>query len=121
MPRTATCTGCGSSRSLRGSTEAPKGNAYLGAYTLFTPLSRRLELIINIPFVLRNNAVTGLPIHRPEPAGGRSTSQSHSGFGDISFTPRVLLHETKDFSLTGELAVVDPDRHPAPRGENDHS
>ncbi len=39
----------------------PKGNAYLGSYTIFTPLSRRLVLITNIPFVLRNNAVTGLP------------------------------------------------------------
>ena len=43
----------------------PKGNAYLGSYTLFTPLSRRLELIINVPFVLRNNAVSGLPIIDP--------------------------------------------------------
>ena len=37
-----------------------------------------------------------------------TTSKSHTGFGDISFTPRVLLHETKDFSLTAELAVVTP-------------
>jgi Putative MetA-pathway of phenol degradation len=37
-----------------------------------------------------------------------TTSQSHTGFGDISFTPRVLLHETKDFSLTAELAVLTP-------------
>ena len=45
--------------------QVPKGNAYLGSYTLFTPLSRRLDLIINIPFVLRNNAVSGLPIIDP--------------------------------------------------------
>ena len=32
------------------------------------------------------------------------TSKSHTGFGDISFTPRVLLHETQDFSLTAEVA-----------------
>ena len=37
-----------------------------------------------------------------------TTPQSHTGFGDISFTPRVLLHETKDFSLTAELAVPTP-------------
>lgn len=86
----------------------PKGNAYLGAYTIFTPLSRRLDLITNIPFVLRNNAVTGLPIIDPnQPAVGTS-SRSQTGFGDISFTPRVLLHETKDFSFTGEMAVVVP-------------
>jgi hypothetical protein len=27
----------------------PKGNAYLGAYTVFAPLNRRLDLIINVP------------------------------------------------------------------------
>jgi hypothetical protein len=85
----------------------PKGNAYLGAYTLLTPLSRRLELIINVPFFVRNNAVSGLPILNPNNPT-LSTTKSHSGFGDMSFTPRVLLHETKDFSLTGELAVVVP-------------
>jgi hypothetical protein len=91
----------------QGFNRGPKGDAYLGAYTIFTPLSRRLDLIINVPFVLRNNAVTGLPIIEPNRPGA-STSQSHTGFGDISFTPRVLLHETKDFSLTGELAVLTP-------------
>ena len=84
----------------------PKGNAYLGSYTLLTPLSRRLELIINVPFVLRNNAVSGLPILNPN--NPTATTKSHTGFGDISFTPRFLLHETKDFSLTAELAVVTP-------------
>ena len=41
--------------------QGPKGNAYLGAYTLYTPLSRRLLLITNIPFVLRNSAAAGCP------------------------------------------------------------
>ena len=86
---------------------SPKGDGYLGAFTIFTPLSRRLDLIINVPFVLRNNAVTGLPIIDPNRPGA-ATTQSHTGFGDMSFTPRVLLHETKDFSLTSELAVVTP-------------
>jgi hypothetical protein len=85
----------------------PKGNAYLGSYTLMTPLSRRLELIINVPFVIRNNAVSGLPILNPNNPMA-ATTKSHSGFGDMSFTPRFLLHETKDFSLTAELAVVTP-------------
>jgi len=43
----------------------PKGNAYLGSYTLLTPLSRRLELITNVPFIIRNNAVSGLPTLNP--------------------------------------------------------
>ena len=46
----------------QGFNDPPKGNAYLGSYTLMTPLSRRLMLITNIPFVLRNNAESGLPI-----------------------------------------------------------
>ena len=85
----------------------PKGNAYLGSYTLLTPLSRRLELIINVPFIIRNNATSGLPILNPNNPTTTIT-KSHSGFGDISFTPRFLLHETKDFSLTAEMAVVTP-------------
>ncbi len=86
----------------------PKGNAYLGAYTLFTPLNRRLELIINVPFVIRNSAVSGLPILDPNNPTATRTTKSHTGFGDISFTPRFLLHETKDFSLTAEMAVLTP-------------
>jgi hypothetical protein len=91
----------------QGFNEAPKGNAYLGAYTLMTPLSQRLELITNVPFVLRNNADSGLPINE-ESGQPVTTTQSHTGFGDITFTPRVLLHETQDFSLTAELAVSTP-------------
>jgi hypothetical protein len=82
-------------------------NAYLGAYTLYTPLSRRLELITNIPFVVANNASSGLPIINPT-GGTAGTSQSQTTFGDVTFTPRVLLHETQDFSLTAEMAVVTP-------------
>ena len=87
--------------------QGPKSNAYLGAYTLYTPLSRRLLLITNIPFVLRNSAGSGLPIISPS---GLTipTSKNHTTFGDISFTPRVLLHETKDFSLTAEVAALVP-------------
>jgi hypothetical protein len=36
------------------------------------------------------------------------TFRSKSAFGDMSFTPRVLLHETQDFSLTTEMAVLVP-------------
>jgi hypothetical protein len=85
----------------------PKSNAYLGAYTIFTPLSRRLDLIINVPFVVQNNASSGLPIISPT---GQTTPglRKQTTFGDMSFTPRVLLHETKDFSLTTEMAVLVP-------------
>jgi hypothetical protein len=85
--------------------QGPKGNAYLGAYTIFLPLSRRLDFIINVPFVVRNSASSGLPIISPT---GQPTFKSHTTFGDLSFTPRVLLHETQDFSLTSEMAVLVP-------------
>ncbi len=87
--------------------QGSKGNAYLGAYTLYTPLSRRLLLITNIPFVLRNNAGDGLPTISPTGLTN-PTSKNHTTFGDISFTPRVLLHETQDFSLTAEVAALVP-------------
>jgi hypothetical protein len=82
-------------------------NAYLGAHTLYTPLSRRLELITNIPFVVANNVSCGLPIINPTGRTARIL-QSQTTFGDISFTPRILLHETQDFTLTSEMAVVTP-------------
>jgi len=87
--------------------QGSKGNAYLGAYTIFLPFSRRLDLIVNVPFVLRNSAGSGLPFISP---GGLTmpTSKNHTTFGDLSFTPRFLLHETKDFSLTSEVAVLTP-------------
>jgi hypothetical protein len=91
----------------QGFNDPPKGNAYLGAFTIFTPLSRRLDLITNVPFFIRNSAGSGLPILDPS-RQTVSTSQSHSGFGDMSFTPRFLVHETKDFSLTAELSVLTP-------------
>jgi hypothetical protein len=87
--------------------QGPRGNAYLGAYTIFTPLSRRLNLITNIPFIVRNSASSGLPIINPTGAPAPAF-MSQSTFGDISFTPRILLHETKDFSLTAETAVLVP-------------
>jgi hypothetical protein len=87
-----------------------KSNAYLGAYTLYTPLSRRLLLIANIPFVERNGVASGLPI-TGGPSGlntPRTVTRNQTTFGDLTFTPRVMLHETQDFSLTSELAVTVP-------------
>jgi hypothetical protein len=64
-------------------------------------------LTLNVPFVLRNNAESGQPIIDPTERTA-SISRSHTGFGDISITPRALLHETRDFSLTAELSVLTP-------------
>jgi hypothetical protein len=84
----------------------PKSNAYLGAWTVFAPLNRRLDLIINVPFVVQNNTASGLPIINP--TGQSQGFKRQTTFGDMSFTPRVLLHETKDFSLTAETSVLVP-------------
>jgi hypothetical protein len=86
--------------------QGPKSNAYFGAYTLYTPLSRRLLLITNIPLVQTNNSFTGQPI--VSPTGHAALMRSRTTFGDMTFTPRVLLHETQDFSLTAEMAVLVP-------------
>jgi hypothetical protein len=91
----------------QGFNNPPAGNASLGAFTLLTPFSRRLMLITNIPYAQRNAGSTGLPFNSPAQSMDPAT-QGDSTFGDISFTPRVLLHETQDFSLTTELAVVTP-------------
>jgi hypothetical protein len=90
----------------QGFNRAPDSNSYLGAFTLYTPLSRRLLLITNIPFVVTNNIASGQPIINP--TGPTATKRSQTSFGDISFTPRVMLHETQDFSLTAELAITVP-------------
>jgi hypothetical protein len=90
----------------QGFNSPPQEDAYLGGYTLLTPLSRRLMLITNIPFVVHNNVSGGLPTVGPEGQPGATVSETT--FGDVSFTPRVLLHETQDFSLTFDLTVLTP-------------
>jgi hypothetical protein len=64
-------------------------------------------LITNVPFVVANNVSSGLPTINPS-GGSAKTLQSQTTFGDMSFTPRVLLHETKDSSVTAEMSVVTP-------------
>ncbi len=90
----------------RRSTRARKATATLVATPSMTPLSRRLLLTTNIPFVVRNSAASGLPIISP--SGLTIPTKDHTTFGDISFTPRVLLHETKDLSLTAEVVALVP-------------
>jgi hypothetical protein len=90
-----------------GFNHAPQSNAFLGSYTLLTPFSRRLMLITNVPFVLSNNTSDGLPTISPI-GQTTATTQNQTTFGDISLTPRVLLHETQDFSLRAEITVVVP-------------
>src|SRR5262245_1988482 len=93
----------------QGFNQGSRSNAYLGAYTLTTSLSRRLLLITNIPFVERNGVASGLPIAGgPSGSQTRTTTRNQTTFGDLTFTPRVMLHETQDWSFTAEMAVTVP-------------
>jgi len=89
----------------QGFNDGPQEDGYLGAYTLLTPFSRRLMLITNVPFIVRNNVSGGLPTEGPDQPGALGSQET---FGDVSFTPRVLLHETRDFSVTADLTVTTP-------------
>ena len=75
--------------------QGPKGNAYLGAYTLFTPFSRRLVLITNIPFVLRNNAGSGLPIIRPDRADDADVEEPHDIRRYLVHAPRLAARDAR--------------------------
>ena len=94
------------------STVPPRGNADIGQWTIFAPLSRRLELYITVPYV-------EYKVPAPTPASGprspmtRSsaaspTSSYQATFGDVTFTPQVLLHETQDTSIMSILAIRTP-------------
>jgi hypothetical protein len=91
----------------QGFNSPPKGDAYLGSYTLLTPFSRRLMLITNVPFAMRNSISGGLPTVEPQEQS-TPTTRGQTTFGDVSFTPRVLLHETQDFSVTFDLTILTP-------------
>ena len=87
--------------------QGPKGNAYLGAYTLYTPLEPSPAPDHEHPLRAPQQRWQRVAHHQPVRAT-TPTSKDHTTFGDISFTPRVLLHETQDFSLTAEIAVLVP-------------
>ena len=70
------------------------GNAYLGALTLFTPISRRFQLRFDVPFIRSNK-------------GGQSNTY-HGNFGDFAVSPRFLLSESQDLSQVFECIVRTP-------------
>src|SRR5262245_43927712 len=79
------------------------GNHYVGTYSIFLPLSRRFEVLFDVPFVTSNR--TPGPPHS-------YTSQ----FGDSTVTPRVLLSETAAASQVLALAVRPPTGTPVTGG-----
>jgi hypothetical protein len=73
-----------------------------GQLSIETPLSRRLWLGVNVPFI-------------DSLQGGRGPSTSH--FGDVTITPKYLLYESRDFSLSTGLTVRTPTGTEISRGD----
>jgi len=87
---------------------SPHGNRDIGTWSIFAPLSRRLELFISIPFV-DYHAVDNSPASRDGRASLNPRAASYQAtFGDITITPQVLLSETKNTSIMSVLAIRTP-------------
>ncbi len=70
------------------------GNAYLGSFSIFTPISQRFQLYFSLPFIQSDK-------------GGQSNTY-HGNVGDFIVSPRFLLSETQDFSQAVECFVRTP-------------
>ena len=69
------------------------GKQYAGGLTLYTPFNRRFELRTDIPSVVSNK--------------GTGTNYEVS-FGDLQFTPRLLLSETRNFTQSFNVTLRVP-------------
>jgi hypothetical protein len=82
------------------------GNGHLGQYVLYAPLNRRLGLIINVPFIVVNGTASRSSVFPPS-LGAPGVTRG-SGFGDITFTPRVMLFEAQGTALSAQLSIRTP-------------
>ena len=82
------------------------GDGHLGQYVLYAPLNRRLGLIINVPFIVVNGTASRSSVFPPSP--GAPSLTKGSGFGDITYTPRVMLFETRDAALSAQVTLRTP-------------
>ncbi len=86
------------------------GNGNTGAYTLYTPLSRRLELITSIPFIT-SQPTFGVGKQQFPNQGTTPRSTGHptsAGFGDITFTPRVMLFDNDKLAISTQMSIQAP-------------
>jgi hypothetical protein len=90
----------------------PRGNRDIGTWSVFAPLSRRLELYVSIPFVdyhaVTNPSASSSGRGSLNPKAGGAGASYQATFGDITFTPQVLLSETKNTSIMSVLAIRTP-------------
>lgn len=88
----------------------PSGSRDIGTWSIFAPLSRRLELFLSVPFVDYHK--TDSTAQTPKGGAGSrfaaSSASYQATFGDISITPQVLLHETKNTSIMSILTIRTP-------------
>jgi hypothetical protein len=70
------------------------GNAYLGSFSIFTPISQRFQLYFSLPFIQSDK-------------GGLSNTY-HGNVGDFVVSPRFLLSDSQDFSQAVECFVRTP-------------
>jgi hypothetical protein len=69
------------------------GDAYNGAMTLYTPLSRRFELRWDVPVIVSSKG---------------SSASYHAAFGDFAITPRVILSESQNLTQSFGVAFRTP-------------
>lgn len=74
--------------------EGRGGDVWQGDLTLYLPLSRRLELQLDLPLVRATQDFAG--------------SGTHSSFGDLRVSPRIMLSETRALSQSLSLTFVTP-------------
>lgn len=91
---------------------AQGGNGYASRFNLYTPLSRRLLLITTIPYLNSNSPSFNLGTSDFGSSGAATAGQTVTGqgtsFGDITFTPRLMLKETQDLSLSAQVGIQIP-------------
>ena len=66
-------------------------NGQLGVFQFQSPLSRRLWISVDLPFVSILQTSNGVP--------------GKTSFGDLNLFPKVMLHETQDLSVSAGLGI----------------
>jgi hypothetical protein len=89
------------------------GSADIGSWSIFAPLSRRLELFVTVPYADYRRVANPTPATDPgnptiRSAAASSPTSYRTTFGDVTITPQVLLHETQNTSIMSILAVRTP-------------
>ncbi len=95
-----------------------EATGHLFESTLYTPLSRRLMLITNTPFIRANENLGTGPFRSHRRGGGRGRGpEGEAGPGDVTLTPRVMLIETSDFSMVAQTSVRLPTGQTSTEGQ----